>query len=298
MRVTDEQLANWTRPAFSNEEQRANDTEAAIRRAINNHTSLSRMNLRVLPKGSIKNNTNVRRDSDIDIAVINMDYYAMEYTEGGLMGHAGLVPYIGITPLEYKAMVGDAIRKEFGSANVDGSGNRVFRVRGSASVMDADVIPSTQYCYVAPTWHRKGIALILDKPDGKVHYNYPDHHFDNGVAKNNRTGRRYKRAVRILKNIENKLVADGVINPFPSFLIECLAYNVPDNIFNMQIDWRTLINNMCVHFWSYLSSDNEPVSSLRWTEVNNHKFLFGPHQRWTKQEARTFTLQVYGMVTE
>lgn len=298
MRVTDEQLANWTRRAFDNEEQRANDTEAAIRRAVRNHAVLSKMNIRVLPKGSIKNNTNVRRDSDIDVAVINQSHIAMEYTDGGTMAHAGLVPYTGISAAAYKALVGEAIRKEFGIGNVDGSGNRVFRVRGSSSVMDADVIPSTQYCFAAPTWNRTGIALILDKPDGKIHFNYPDHHFDNGVAKNNRTGRRYKRAVRILKNIENKLVADGIIKAFPSFLIECLAYNVPDHIYNAQTDWRTLINAMCTHFWAYVSNDAEPVDSLRWTEVNEHKYLFGLHQRWTKQEAKDFTLQTYVMVTE
>lgn len=298
MRVTDEQLASWIKPAFNNEGQRAADTEAAIRNAINNHAILSKMNLRILPKGSIKNNTNVRKDSDIDIAIIHQGYYAMEYTDGGMMAHAGLVPYKGITPIDYKALVGEALRKEFGTRNVDGSGNRVFRIRGSANVIDADVIPSTQYCYVAPTWHRKGIALILNKPDGTVHYNYPDHHFDNGVAKNNRTGRRYKRTVRILKNIENKLVTDGLIKPFPSFLIECLAYNVPDPIYLAEADWRTLVQNVCTHIWSYLSRDSEPTDLSRWTEVNGYKYLFGAHQRWTISEARHFIVQVYGMVTE
>lgn len=299
MRVSDEQLANWTRPAFSNEEQRANDTEVAIRRAINNHKPLSNMNLRVLPKGSIKNNTNVRRDSDIDIAIVNQSHITIEYTGGGTMEHAGLVPYTGISAQDYKTHVGEAMRKEFGVSNIDSSGNRVFRIRGSDRVMNADVIPSTQYWLVAPGWQRKGIALILDYPDGKVHYNYPDHHFDNGVEKNNRTGRRYKRAVRILKNIENKLVAEGTIKPFPSFLIECMAYNVPDYIYTAKTDWRNLICDICIHFWSYLSNDVEPANDdLRWSEVNGHKYLFGNHQRWTKQEAKDFTLQVYDMVTE
>ena len=65
MKVSDDQLAAWTRPAFGNEEKLAADTEAAIRRAINNHPVLAPMNIRILPKGSFKNNTNDRRDSDI-----------------------------------------------------------------------------------------------------------------------------------------------------------------------------------------------------------------------------------------
>lgn len=297
MRVTDEQLAAWTRPAFGNEEQRAEDTEAAIRAAVSKHHVLSKMNIRILPKGSIKNRTNVRRDSDIDVAVIHKGYVVPEYTGGATMAHANLSPYRGISAADYKAMVGEAIRAEFGGANVDGSGNRVFRVRGSQSVMDADVIPSTQYWYIGPTWQRKGIALILDKPDGRVHYNYPDQHYDNGVAKNLRTGRRYKSAVRIVKNIENRLVEEKIIDKFPSYLIECLAYNVPDPIYNTSSNWRTLIEDICLHVWGYVKNEEEPHSSVRWKEVNGHKWLFGNHQRWNKSQAATFIAQVHGAVT-
>ncbi len=298
MRVTDEQLASWTKPAFGNEQQRAADTEAAIRNAVNNHQTLRGMNIRIVPKGSYKNNTNVRRDSDIDIAVVHQGYILPEYTEGASLAHAGLIPYTGITPAQYKAAVGEAMRREFGAANIDGSGNRVFRLRGSSTVMDADIIPATQYWYIGRTWHREGIGLILDQQDGHTHYNYPDQHFDNGVAKNLRTGKRYKRSVRIMKNIENKLVTDKIITAFPSFLVECLAYNVPDHIYIATNNWRTLITNICAHVWQYVSVLPEPAETLRWREVNGHKFLFGAHQRWTKQQAQGFILQVYGMVTE
>jgi hypothetical protein len=189
------------------------------------------------------------------------------------------------------------MRKEFGASKIDSSGNRVFRLRGSATTMDADIIPATKYCFVTPTYQREGIELILDKPDGRRHFNYPDQHFDNGVAKNNRTGRRYKRAVRILKNIENKLVAEGSLAAFPSFLIECIAYNISDPVYDAIDDWRTLIKNICVEAWGYLSVMPEPIEGLRWTEVNGHKFLFGAHQRWNKQDAQDFIVKVFGAVT-
>jgi len=265
---------------------------------VNKHAVLKDLDIRILPKGSYKNNTNVRRDSDIDIAVVHQGYIMPEYTEDATSAHAGLVPYTGISAAAYKAAVGEAMRHEFGAANIDGSGNRVFRLRGSSTVMDADIIPSTQYWYIAPTWHREGIGLILDNPDNNVHFNYPDQHYDNGVAKNNRTGRRYKRTVRILKNIENKLVSEGLLAAFPSYLIECLAYNVPDNIYDATADWRILVTNVCVHVWGYVSQILEPADALRWLEVNGHKYLFGPHQRWTKQQAQGFILQAYGMVSQ
>lgn len=194
MKVTDDQLSNWTKPAFGNEEQLATDTEAAIRHAIQQHPTLANLDIRVLPKGSFKNNTNVRRDSDIDIAVVNQSHIMLEYTEGATMAHANLIPYTGMSREDYKAAVGAAMRNEFGATNIDSSGNRVFRLRGSSTVMDADIIPSTQYWYVGQDWQRKGIELILDNPDGQRHFNYPDQHYDNGVAKNNRTSRRYNRS--------------------------------------------------------------------------------------------------------
>jgi hypothetical protein len=101
-----------------------------------------------------------------------------------------------------------------------------------------------------------------------------------------------------MKNIENRLARDNVITEFPSFLIECLAYNVPDHIYNATADWRTLVTNICIHVWGYVSKALEPADALRWLEVNGHKYLFGDHQRWTKQQAQSFIVQVYGMVSQ
>ena len=297
MRVTDDQLSRWTKPAFGNEEELAANTEAAVRRAVSQHPILSQLNIRILPKGSIKNNTNVRRDSDIDVAVVLQSHIALEYTEGATMQDTGLMPYSGISLPDFKAAVGQAMANEFGVANVDGSGNKVFRIRGSHRVMNADVIPSSRYWYVGKGWHHEGIALILDNPDGRVHFNYPDQHHSNGVAKNNRTGRSYKRGVRILKNIENHLVANSLLQQeFPSFLVESMAYNVPDTIYNSTATWRDQVKAMCEHMWGYVNTSAEPADGLRWVEVNGHKFLFGPHQKWSKAEAANFVRTVYGVV--
>lgn len=67
--VSDDQLANWTKPAFGNEEEKADYTERMIREAVNAHPVLKDLDVRVFAKGSFKNNTNVRRDSDVDVAV-------------------------------------------------------------------------------------------------------------------------------------------------------------------------------------------------------------------------------------
>ncbi len=297
MKVSDDQLAAWTRPAFGNEEKLAADTEAAIRRAINNHPVLAPMNIRILPKGSFKNNTNVRRDSDIDVAIVNQGLISLHFHSGATFAHSGLSPYTGISTSDFKAAVGQAMRSEFGNGNVDGSGNKVFRLRGSDRIINADIIPSSRYWYMSPTHHVEGIELILDRPDGNRHFNYPDQHLDNGVAKNNRTGRRYKRTVRIIKNLENRLVADGIIGEFPSFLIECLAYNVPDGVYSDNKTWRQIVMDALVYMWGYANNTAEPADHLRWLEVSHQKYLFGSHQRWSKKDVTNFVETAFEVVT-
>jgi hypothetical protein len=65
------------------------------------------------------------------------------------------------------------------------------------------------------------------------------------VAKNNQTGYRYKHLVRILKRLENELVDHGLVGKLPSYLLECLVFNVPPDAFgypNYTDDLRAAYN--------------------------------------------------------
>lgn len=68
-------------------------------------------------------------------------------------------------------------------------------------------------------------SCVFTKPGDKI-VNYPAQQLTNGRAKNNATGRRYKRFVRVLKNAENELARRGAVKPLPSYFMECLVYNV------------------------------------------------------------------------
>ena len=68
----------------------------------------------------------------------------------------------------------------------------------------------------------EGVELRTDGGAKRV-INWPEQHKKNGIAKNNETGRRYKRMVRIMKSIN-----DLTENPVPGFLLECLMWNVPN----------------------------------------------------------------------
>jgi hypothetical protein len=91
--------------------------------------------------------------------------------------------------------------------------------------------------------------------------------------------------VRILKNMRYEMDDEGVAaaKPIPSFLVECLVWNVPDHLFNR----GTYYDDMRLVLAS-LSVDLADEKSDRWTEENGIKFLFHPSQPWTKGDAQRF----------
>jgi hypothetical protein len=301
MRASDDQLTNWTKPAFDNEDQLASATEQKIRETINSHNLLKQLPVIVFAKGSYKNNTNVRRLSDIDIVVEYTGMIQTEFASGLNFSHSGLMLYTNsqfgsVSLPTFKRAVGEALTGAFGNA-VDGSGNKVFKIRGSDKVFQADVVPCTTYhFYTQPFTPRKGIELILDRPDGLRHFNYPKQHETNGVTKNNSTGRRYKSVVRILKNVNEHLRTNGNTEQYPSHMIESLAFNVSDIVYLQGTPWRDLVSNVLVAIYNYLSRPEPTNENERWTEVNGHKWLFHPHQNWTRQQATNFIVNAWGVV--
>ncbi|KAA3644502.1 MAG: hypothetical protein DWQ07_13855, partial [Chloroflexi bacterium] len=81
----------------------------------------------------------------------------------------------------------------------------------------------------------EGIAFWSIK-ENKLIVNYPNSHYVFGVDKNgeDKTNGAYKPIVRIFKNAKQSLVDHGTIakSLAPSYFIECLLYNVPNNLFS------------------------------------------------------------------
>jgi hypothetical protein len=290
-------LASWTKPAFDNEDQKREYTERAIYDAINGHVAIKDLPVNVYAKGSFKNNTNVRRDSDVDVAVEYTGIIYTDYAEGVTDDATGLTPYSGGYPPEsFKDHVGEALCAAFGASAVTRH-NKVFTVRESNRSLAADVVPCfTHRWYYAPgrTSYEEGIRLIADKPTTLPIDNFPQQHYDNGCAKNNATSRRFKRVVRILKRLENKMVEDGVLGEVASYLIESLVHNVPNDRFR-GFSWGSDVRAVLLHIWE----DTEDVEcEKRWFEANRVKFLFHWHQKWDRDEARNFVWQAWQYVHE
>lgn len=97
--IPEEQLAAWTAPAFENEDEKRQFTESAIRDAIRGHPLLKTLSISVYAKGSYRNNTNVRRDSDVDVAVeytgIVFPEYGPDTDQSEVRRVLGIGPYTG-----------------------------------------------------------------------------------------------------------------------------------------------------------------------------------------------------------
>ena len=159
-------------------------------------------------------------------------------------------------------------------------------MNSNSSRVDADVVPCFDYrYYFSSGQYREGIK-IFRSIGGGIH-NYPDQHLTNGRAKNNRTSTRFKKAARIMKRVENAMLDAGTHREVPSFFIESLVYNCPDEIIKRST-WTDVVKGVIGHIWEELEGDEPDEESERWFEVNDCKFLFHSAQKWTRKDGRDF----------
>jgi len=266
-------LRTAARAASKTEDEERDRTEQRIRDAIRASTELP-SSVWVYVKGSYANNTNVRRDADVDVA-IEWTNTAMVMTWGetadmspAQLGYTPVTPEI--TPEEFRAGVERALVKAFGAIAVDTSGDKAIDVAASAGTLDADVVPCFQlHRYDAPGVYQVG-HRIFPNSGGYVD-NYPQQNYGNGVAKNKATGGRYKDIVRCVKRLEGEMLAKRVISKeYPGYLVECLIYNVPNNRFGH----LKLYDDMQAVFSFLWTGLREERTYLSWTEVNELLMIF------------------------
>ena len=280
---TESQLQSWTGRASDAEQARYDWTKDQIRDALRGG-ALDQYSFSVYPKGSYPNHTNVVRDSDVDIAVELTELQRHEFihsAKGMKLEDFGVTRYTGSYSLAtFKNDVEAALNRQFGSGAVD-RGNKAIHVRESARSLKADVVVcQTLKSHPSPSVTATRTGILIEPDRGPEIHNFPKHHLEEGVKKNDATSRRFKRLVRIVKRLENEMVDRGVIAPVPSFLMESMIWNVPDRVFNDHDTWTVRLQEALRHSFH--------ADKAGWLEVNNIKFLFHPSQKWTEAEATAF----------
>jgi len=283
-------LRAWVKPPSDNEDDKRKRTEAQIKKAIGTSPILKGVSYKVYAKGSYANNTNVRLDYDVDIAV-ECDEFCYHDVQGAAKDKKALVdaafrPYGKDYGLKaFKADIEAALVDFYGRTAVT-RGNMALRVREAKLTLPADVVPCCKYLLISDIdsrgalTSRQGTRLHSDR--GADINNWPQQQLESGIQKNKLTGRRYKRMVRALKRLPTELVKEGrLAQELPSFLVECLLYNVPNDQFGSTTyrdDMRSVL--ACI-FNSTIAEDK----CHEWVEANNIKYLFRPSQPWTYEQA-------------
>jgi hypothetical protein len=261
-----------------------------IREAISHSPDYRVKNAHVFAKGSVRMRTNIRSTSDIDVCVKADDVFFADYPTG-----ASNSTYKNsdseYTFAEFRKAVEDAICGYFGYTDVDVEGNKAIRINAGVgtSRIDADVVPAFEHRRYTSLEHdnyHEGIEL---RPKNSIYtrvINWPDQNYDNGLHKQENTYRRYRKMVRILKRMKGAMKDKGIASTDHalSFLIESLLWNVPHDFYgndNYADDLASIFEHL-----KYQLATDERIKE--WGEVNELKYLFGSHQRWTRVGAEAF----------
>lgn len=206
-------------------------TYNSIQFALAQHTWPRGMNYDVYLQGSYRNHTNIRADSDVDVVIESsaVCYSNLNEDEKQRLG-IGLGSY---GYWDFRSEVLTALTSYYDVGMVDASGQKSITIASSGNRLAADVVPCITYQhYQNDVIVAEGMTFWTLSSNQQI-VNYPKLHIANGSAKNHGTNMHYKPAVRMFKNARNRIVASNPLlqGNYPSYFVECLLYNVPDNRF-------------------------------------------------------------------
>ena len=273
MSIPEKQLETW---ANQGAESSSQYTYNSIKTALANHTWPNGMNHEVYLQGSYPNETNIYGDSDVDIVVETsyVFYHDLPHSLQQSMGWSKST----YEWADFRDEVKKALSNHYGDNKVS-QGNKCIKVKGDGGHrLNADVVPCCTYK------HYQGTTLIASgitfwTRSGQQVVNYPKLHLKNGQTKNTNCASRYKPSIRVFKNARNKAQPN---NPYPSYFLECLFYNVPSSKFSYS---HTSTYLSCIAWLSEIAQNNKLDEFLCQNEVQ-HMFGHSLHQSNTTDARR------------
>ncbi len=288
-------LSSWIKPSNDDEKAQQDRAERLVRAAIDESDDFDDAEVEIYTKGSYPNNTNVRRDSDVDVVVELHDcFYSAPKSGVTLVNPGHTTPYTGPwTPTKWRAAVKKAMVTYFGESSVDATGRVAINIGAVAgSRPSADVVPSFLYYRYEDAYkqEKEQGSCVFPSDGGAMIVNWPDQQLRKGRTLNTTTGGRYKNFVRALKNAENTLVAEGAIDDLPSYFMECLVYNVPATTLSSGSNLADGFQSTLAYLWNRLSDGS---AATDWVEPNYMKWLFKGPQKWTVDQAKDLVLLTF-----
>ncbi len=294
MKFTEEQLKNYAAPLSESEDQKCIHAIEMVRDALkalgftDDYKSISPLyqdtyayalsmrssdrtrEIKIFIQGSYANNTNVRTESDVDIAIVQEEVFITAYRPGLSDASYGFHTAASSTK-SFKDEVQECLEAEFGRDVI--RGNISIKVNGNTYRKDADAVPCRRYRNYLNDYtysssnYIGGIYIYCD--DGKRITNYPEQHVENGRKKNNDTNYYFKKMVRVAKKIKYIMADYGYdsAKKMSSFGLESLLWNIPDEIFMKYSQYRFIFDELII----WLKNDTRNISAYK--EANGIKAL-------------------------
>jgi hypothetical protein len=212
-----------------------------LRGALAHTKRLEHLDVEIFVQGSYANDTNVRKDSDVDLVVqlklpFEEDVRRLTPPEVGLFYQR-----YGETDYGWEEFREDVVASLRESFFVN-EGNKCIDITDMDSLLrvPADVLPAIEFRRylafpsLAGEVYEEGV--FFRDSSGHVIVNFPKQHLANGRAKNRATGGRFKQVVRVAKNARKHETAGLEKDAAPSYFLECLLFNVPDDCFRADLD--------------------------------------------------------------
>ena len=237
MAIPEAQLETWSHQPAPGPSR---DTYGAVRTVLlDGAAPFSTKNPDVYLQGSYGNDTNVARESDVDIVACIPTTFAHdaqtlppEQYQAFERAYPGYAAY---NYPQYKADVAAWLTSKYGPGVR--SGAKAILIPAGQNRRECDVLPAIEYRYYyrftskADEKFESGICFYL--PDQTQIINFPKLHAKNCTAKHQDTNSRLKPVVRIYKNMRNRMVEKGMLadGVAPSYFIEGLLFNAPRELF-------------------------------------------------------------------
>jgi hypothetical protein len=297
-KVSEQSLDSMSQGPGQTESTKCDNAVRAIRNALDACEALDDTPMRVFAQGSYRARTNVRQNSDVDICVCYTGSVIFADYSGGTSREG-----VGNSASEFKFAdfkndIGTALTDYFGEDGVT-RGTKAFTVHENTYRIDADVVPVLVHKRYTGGLNPDGSHAYLEgvafNPDtGGNIINWPQQTYDNGVARNAETSRYYKRTIRILKRLRDKMQGNKIVaaNNVASFLIECLVWNTPVEYLNRDTHTKR-VRAVLMHVFN--NTLKQELCS-EWGEVNELKYLFRTAQPWTREQAHAFVSAVWDYI--
>lgn len=283
---------SWRRPLGSEEKARCERALRMVKEAIHQSPALATHKVKIREYGSYLNNTNLRTVSDIDIYVcyVEAGFWRTSWPRKIVSWLESVVNFLRSGKAEplplhasysaFKGEVEKALSDSFGRSAVRRR-RKAIGVKENSGRIGADVIACFEHRRLFARY--SGIEFWSD--NGEHIISWPEQHHENGKTKYRKTQKKYKFAVRILKRLKYRMVAEGIpeASEVSSYLIECLVWNVPNRYFRTD-QYLLMIRNILTYLRK--GSLNE-AHWEKWKEVNGCKRLT-ESQRWRASKVRRF----------